>query len=162
MKPIAGVLSALLALSAPAFACRPVFSPHPMTDFIRQNSPGSVIYLGDVVAVSWTPDKEGNLVENIVFHPAKSWMGPVNGDIRAKGYLTRMIATDCGGLFDFSVGKGERWLIFGVSHDGIVYPDKRISSKIVDGKIPRPTLCLLKKIHAVPASSVRTPPPKIS
>ena len=136
-----------LALCTPAFACKPVFSRDPIGDFIHRRDPGAAIFLGDVVSVKQAPDRFGNMAEDIVFHPTRRWMGPSLGDIAARGQVTKVYLTDCGGLGDFSVNVGERWLIFGELREGVLYPVNTISMKIVDGRIPRTILRHLKNLH---------------
>ena len=42
----------------------------------------------------------------------------------------------CNGAFDFSVQKGEEWLVVGHRRNGVVRPFRDMSAPITDGKIP--------------------------
>lgn len=147
------VPSMMLVLSAfcvSAFACKPVFSRHPVADFIGRRQPGDLIFTGTVASVSAVADAKGNLTQTIVFHPDRRWSGPSNGDIAVMGYITRVPENDCGGLGDFSATTGQRWLVFATTGNGMVWPVAGISVQIGTGKIAPATLRQLNQIRRMP------------
>ncbi|MGO4468100.1 hypothetical protein, partial [Pseudoduganella sp. RAF53_2] len=71
------------------------------------------------------------------------WRGEATPTITMMTSSGAMSGTSCEGVWDFSVKVGEEWLIVGVINDGIVHPLPKLSTKIVDGKVPPQLLKVL-------------------
>lgn len=127
------LLGVVLAVAETATACKPRF--YHVEEYAR-SIPDHAIFQGRVVSVV-----DGNIRFSVT-----RWLG---GDRLATPVIREVInsaaGTDCMGINDFTAKPGEEWLIFGRVREGVVEPERSLSLKLLDGKIPPDILNELKR-----------------
>lgn len=106
-----------------------------------------VVFYGKVISISEKSTTPGYTIQKITFKAIHWYRGKIDVPITALGIIDNTHQTDCSGMLNFSVKKGEEWLIFGQVNDGIVNPDHWNSEIIINGKLPPSAMKKLQHIH---------------
>lgn len=126
--------SALSIYAGTAHACK--FKIHTIADYTKERIPESVVFQGVVVSVTETTNVDGSSNQEIEFRAVRWFSGAQQTSATVMGATGILRGTDCEGVFDFSAEKGQEWLIFGQRSQGRIIPNKQLSTRLTDGKIP--------------------------
>jgi len=131
---IAALVLCLIADSA--LACKVPSVASDMKAYLRSNKMPQVVVKGKVAEVTEMLRQGGVVEQRIEIETSSWWRGEATPTITMMTSSGAMAGTSCEGVWDFSVKVGEEWLIVGVINDGVVQDLPKLSTKIVDGKVP--------------------------
>ena len=138
----------LLFFSSPADACKLGAAAYDLEEYLNENKPNQVVFVGKVVSVEVVkPSPRLLLDQKIEFEVDRWWRGAGQKSVSVRGMVEKPTGTSCDGQFDFSVKSGEEWLIVGYIHDGVVDPMTLLSLRIKAEAIPEDTLKILNGKH---------------
>jgi len=132
----------LLAVAAPAWGCKLAASAYDLKAFWQVDNARKVVFIGEVVAVEdVAPPPELERDQRITFLPYRWWLGKPGRSVPARGTIAKPVGTDCDGNWDFTVAKGQRWLIAGyeeeVDGETVVLPSAMLSRRLDGGELPK-------------------------
>ncbi|MGO4379283.1 hypothetical protein AB4Z19_13475 [Pseudoduganella sp. RAF19] len=133
----------LCLIADAASACKVPAVASDMQAYLRSNNMPKVVLKGKVAEVTEMLRQGGVVEQRIEIETSSWWRGEATPTITMMTSSGAMSGTSCEGVWDFSVKVGEEWLIVGVINDGIVHPLPKLSTKIVDGKVPPQLLKVL-------------------
>ena len=132
------VLPIALLMFVPAFAsaCKLSLEATDLGAFLRAQNDSKVVFLGKVQSIQDLPRKSSEAAQDITFEASKWWRGTPQSIVPTFGAVGTMAGTDCEGVFDFSAGEGEEWLIVGTWRKGKVHPSGLLSVRLQNGNFP--------------------------
>ena len=139
------VASALVLFSAEAFCCKLAASAYDLAAYLAERSENQVVFVARVASIEVFDAGPGiRAAQRITFNTSKWWRGRAKPTVIAEGFIEEPRGTSCDGIFDFSVGLDEDWLIVGYAGDGALRPWRLLSKKLVMGNVPPDLLRLLE------------------
>ncbi|MBY0573215.1 MAG: hypothetical protein K2P84_06005 [Undibacterium sp.] len=139
------LLVLLMSIVHMAIACKPAPIAYDLNAFRENDNPSRVLFRAKVISTHETQESDAVIRQDIYFRASSWWYGAEMKEIVAVGYIGTMKGTSCAGVFDFSVKKGQEWLIIGSIENGIVVPANMLSILLIDGKIPATVLEIIGK-----------------
>jgi hypothetical protein len=133
-KHIATLALALFAQGA--LACKIPPQAYDMQAYLRAAGMPKVVVKAKVEEVTEMLRQDGVVEQRVEMTATSWWRGEATSNITMMASTGGLSGTSCDGAWDFSVKVGEEWLIVGVMTDGIVHPLPRLSTRIVDGRVP--------------------------
>src|SRR5437868_6241554 len=127
--------AAALALPTPSLACKPLI--HPVSDYTLGRIPDRVVFFGRVATVREIERSRGTIMYELELAPSQWFSGEEHSSIVVRGMKGSAPGTDCADQFDLVATVGEEWLIFGQLYDGKVNPDVFLSTRVIDGRLPK-------------------------
>jgi hypothetical protein len=119
------------------FSCKLPIEVSDLEAFLASHQPNTVAFQAEVISERFNPPKEHLATQDIQFKATRWWLGTPRENVFAQGATGTMYDdTDCQGVLDFSVKRGETWLVVGIEKNGIVYPSGPLSGRFPNGIIP--------------------------
>jgi hypothetical protein len=144
------ITALILCLAAQgAIACKLPPQAYDMRAYLSASDMPKVVVKAKVDEVTEMLRQDGVVEQRVEMTATSWWRGEASQSITMIASTGGMNGTSCQGVWDFSVKVGEEWLIVGVMTDGIVHPLPRLSTKIVDGKIPPQLKKMLGRVKSV-------------
>jgi len=140
---------ALCLAAQGAFACKIPPQAYDMHAYLKASDMPKVVVKAKVDDVTEMLRQDGVVEQRVELTASSWWRGEAMPNITMIASTGGMSGTSCEGVWDFSVKKGEEWLIVGVMTDGIVHPLPKLSTKITDGRIPPQLKKMLGRAKAV-------------
>ena len=127
---------ALSLLAPAALACKIPPQAYDMRAYLRDADMPKVVVKAKVEEVTELLRQGGVVEQRAELTTTSWWRGEATPNITMIANSGGMGGTSCEGVWDFSVKVGEEWLIVGVINDGVVHPLPRLSTRIIDGRVP--------------------------
>ncbi|MDR6919136.1 hypothetical protein J2X66_006042 [Pseudomonas sp. 3296] len=139
----ASLTIAVFSLTATSYAqaCSLAESAYDIAAFWAAPRGGQVVFQAKVREVVEIEDKQedGQVLhgQKIQFEPVRWWRGGAGNQlVEGRGWVIADDGWSCASEFSFHTDEGDELLVVGDMRDGIVYPSKLLSKRLVNGVIP--------------------------
>lgn len=149
MKKILTALLCWLPLLAPlpASACKLAEEAYDLNALLKSKDENTVVFRATVTAVTALPATPEFTSQEIRFDTSQWWRGKPEKEVRALASRRLRATHDCSMIHNFSVRKGEEWLIVGSLEEGKVRPSALMSVLLKDGKLAPDVEEILQQNH---------------